>query len=411
MNDEFFSWASRKNIPTRNRHILYGYIDKFKVFPKENDCDSTIQQKQVNGLNESTHEAREKCNDTMKASVNNCNSMDIDGDKECKVHTKKIKKGEELKQHDVVEGDARMCDTDPSAGDERVKKKRSRKRRTLSQDCATMANGSKVSVEDSIAIYEDSEIKEEHDKQFLSECVEDTSKTGKKVKGRKRKGDSKTGSEENIPTLTEDVKSIKKRKRGRPNGNKLCDETQGGDTVDKHSKKNKSVVVQDNNKIAPVGNENDVKDKLLKEAEASGNKGSEVMNITRDSLDGSYLSTLPKQAQNVTSLGGNVVKTEVFKKSTVQDTNNTKTKIKDTPRIDSSADSLCQSDLRLAVDTITNTPEEATEIAKGDDINLTPDSMPLAVFLRHAQKKVKANTEPRTHKERKQMVSTQIVVQ
>ena len=209
------------------------------------------------------------------------------------------------------------------------------------------------------------------------------------------------------------MKSIKKRKRGKPNGNKLCDETQGGDTVDKHSKKkkNKSVVVQDNNKIAPVGNENDVKDKLLKEAEASGNKGSDVMNITRDSLDGSYLSTLPKQARNVTSLVGNVVKTEVFKKSTVQDTNNTKMKIKDTPRIDSSADSLCQSDLCLAAETITNTPEEATEIAKGDDINLTPDSMPLAVFLRHAQKKVKANTEPRTHKERKQMVSTQIVVQ
>jgi hypothetical protein len=68
------------------------------------------------------------------------------------------------------------------------------------------------------------------------------------------------------------VKSIKKRKRGKPNGNKLCDETQGGDTVDKHSKKkkNKSVVVQDNNKIAPVGNENDVKDKLSNEAEASG---------------------------------------------------------------------------------------------------------------------------------------------
>ena len=86
---------------------------------------------------------------------------------------------------------------------------------------------------DSIAIYENSKMKEEHDKQFLSECVEDTSKTGKKVKGRKRKGDSKTGSEENIPTLNEVVKSIKKRKRGKPNGNKLCDETQGGDTLDK----------------------------------------------------------------------------------------------------------------------------------------------------------------------------------
>ena len=38
-----------------------------------------------------------------------------------------------------------MCDMvmDPAAGDERVKKKRSRKRGTLSQDCATMANGSK----------------------------------------------------------------------------------------------------------------------------------------------------------------------------------------------------------------------------------------------------------------------------
>ena len=70
----------------------------------------------------------------------------------------------------------------------------------------------------------------------------------------------------------------------------------------------------------------------------------------------------------MTSLVGNVVKTEVFKKSTVQDTNNTKMKIKDTPRIDSSADSLCQSDLGLAIETITNTPEEATEIAKGDDI-------------------------------------------
>ncbi|CAB3985329.1 Hypothetical predicted protein [Paramuricea clavata] len=203
-------------------------------------------------------------------------------------------------------------------------------------------------------------MKEEHDKQFLSECVEDTSKTGKKVKGRKRKGDSKTGSEENIPTLTEDVKSIKKRKRGKPNGNKLCDETQGGDTVDKHSKKKKNKsVVQDSSEIAPVGNENDVKDKLSKEAEASGNKGSDVMNITRDSSDGSYLNT-----------------------------NNTKRKIKDTPRIVSSADSLCQSDLGLAAETIIETPEEATEIAKGDDINLTPDSMPLAVFLRHAQKKV-----------------------
>ncbi|CAB4015900.1 Hypothetical predicted protein [Paramuricea clavata] len=196
-------------------------------------------------------------------------------------------------------------------------------------------------------------MKEEHDiKQFLSECVEDTSKTGKKVKGRKRKGVTKTGSEENIPTLTEDVKSIKKRKRGKSNGNKLCVKLKGGDTVDKHSKKKKNKsVVQDSSEIAPVGNENDVKDKLSKEAEASGNKG-------------------------------------VFKKSTLQDTNNTKRKIKDTPRIVSSADSLCQSDLGLAAETIIETPEEATEIAKGDDINLTPDSMPLAVFLRHAQKKV-----------------------
>ena len=131
--------------------------------------------------------------------------------------------------------------------------------------------------------------------------------------------------------------------------------------INSKKKKNKSVV-QDSSEIALVGNENDVKDF---ERYPNKQKRQEIyitaaMNITRDSLDGSYLSTLPKQARNVTSLVGNV-----------QDTNNTKTKIKDTPRIDSSADSLCQSDLRLAVDTITNTPEEATEIAKGDDINLT----------------------------------------
>jgi hypothetical protein len=40
---------------------------------------------------------------------------------------KKIKKGEERKQHDVVEGDARMCDMvmDPAAADERQEEKKS----------------------------------------------------------------------------------------------------------------------------------------------------------------------------------------------------------------------------------------------------------------------------------------------
>ncbi len=397
MNDEFFSWASRKDIPTRNRHILYDYIGKFKIIPEENYCDSAIQPKQVNGLDES------KCSATKEGNVNKCNSMDIDEDKECKVHTKKIKKGEERKQNDVVEGDVRMCDMDSSAVSKSVKKKRSRKKETLSQDSTKMESGSKVLVEGSIAICEDSEMKEQHGKQ----CVEDI-KTEINAKGRKRKGDSKAGSKKNITTLNEDVESNKKRKRSEPNENTICD---------KHGKKkkklkNKSVVVEDTNDVAPV--ENEVKDKLSKEAEVSVNEGSESVNYTFDSLDGSYLGTLPKQAQNVTSFGGSITKsietTEIFnkEKSPVQDANNTETKITDTPKIDSSTDSLCQFDSGVPAD---STAEKATEIPKKENINLSPDSMPLTMFLRHSLKKVKASSEPRTQKERKKiMVSWRFVL-
>ena len=65
--------------------------------------------------------------------------------------------------------------------------------------------------------------------------------------------------------------------------------------INSKKKKNKSVV-QDSSEIALVGNENDVKDF---ERYPNKQKRQEIyitaaMNITRDSLDGSYLSTLPK---------------------------------------------------------------------------------------------------------------------
>ena len=408
MSDEFFSWASHKDIPTRNRRILYEYIDKLKIIPEENDCDSEIQLKQVNGLDGS--------NGT--ASVDSCDliSMDVVGDNECKGHIKKIKKGKKQGKNDAVEGVASICDVDLSAVNGNVKNKRKRKKETLNMDCNKVENGSKVSVADSIAIHKVNEIKVQDDKVFVqdisAESVEEDTKTEKKMKCRKRKSCGKAACKESDTLLTKDKELTKKKRQGKPGENKMCDETNGGDAVEKNGKKkrklrNKSVVIPDSNDTVSAESENNMKDRLSKEIEVSAHEESEGFNYTSDSLDGSYLSTLPKQAQNKTSFDGNVLETtqtaKVINKeeSPMQDTYNAKTTIGI-----GSDPGLGETDVAMPTDTTTNyVEEEVTEVAKNENIELTPDSIPLSMFLRHSLKKVKAKTEPRTKKERKNLVS------
>jgi hypothetical protein len=127
-------------------------------------------------------------------------------------------------------------------------------------------------------------------------------------------------------------------------------------------------------------------------------------------LDGSYLSTLPKQARDVTSHAGNVVKTSETaeginkEESLAPSTYNAKTAITDMQTIDmSTKHGLGKPDPAMHTDTAIQAEEDV--VAKDENIELTPDSMPLSTFLRHSLKKAKANTEPRTPKESKKRVS------
>jgi hypothetical protein len=365
---------------------LYKYIDRLKSIPKEHD--SGIK---VNGLDGST------CSTSDKASVNNCNSisMAIDGDEECKIHTKKIKKGDKGSENNIVEGVESIYDmANLSAVNGNVKRKRKRK----NKGCMEVEDSGKGSVEDSIAMCEFSESKEQHDE--MSKSVEDY-----KTKKKKRKC-SKTANEEKLENNT----VAKKTK------NKICgEETHGSDVVDKHGEKekklrNKSVVVQDSNDVVSVESENNMKGKLSKEMEMSTQEESERMNYTSDSLDGSYLSTLPKQARDVTSHAGKVVKTSETaeginkEESLAPSTYNAKTAITDMQTIDmSTKHGLGKPDPAMHTDTAIQAEEDV--VAKDENIELTPDSMPLSTFLRHSLKKAKANTKPRTPKESKKLVS------
>lgn len=397
MGDQFFAWASRKDILARNRDILYEYIDKFKIITEENDCDAKIQQVQDGELDESIRKAKEKCNDSMEESVDisDPDLMAIKESKQPKVVSKKIIKGEKRKQ----KSDSNM---NSSAVKEKVKQKKRRKKNEISsQACDGMLNGSKVSVADA-NLCESSDVENKHD--ILRKCVEEN-KPKKKMKGRKRKGDGNRGNEEINPTLNVNGESAKKRKRVKSGENKICEKVQKSDAIDKQGNKkkklkNKSVVVSNKNVVTPLNNENDVKGKLSNEA---GREESEIINNTSDSLDGSYLSTLLKQARDVTSFGGNVNNTTKAneEESTVEDTS-TETNIKSL-----SAKSLSLCDLRLTGDT--NTSEETPEGVKSEDNKVTAESIPLVMFLRHSQEKVKADTDGKTQKKSKKSVSTHVL--
>ena len=403
MNDQFFAWASRKDILARNRDILYEYIDKFKIITKENNRDAKIPEIQEDGdLEESIRKAKGKCNDSMEESVNICDQllMDIKENKQSKIVAKKTRKGEKRKK---------KCDFNikSSAVRENLKQeKRSKKNKISSQECNGMVNGCKVSVEDSVNLCDGSDIENRHDIPFLNECKNKP----EKVKGRKRKGDSNGVSEEISPTLNVNDESVKKRKRAKTGENKICKKVQESDAIDKHGKKkqkleHKFVVVQNKNEVTPLKNEDDVTSKLSTEA---GCEKSEIMNNTSDSLDGSYLSTLLKQARDVTSFGGNVNKATKGngEKSTVRDAS-TEINIKSAPRIQLTSESLSQHDLRLSGDT--KASEETAEGAKSEDNKIMTESIPLAMFLRHSQKKVKGDTGGRTQKQDKKSVSTYVL--
>ena len=77
------------------------------------------------------------------------------------------------------------------------------------------------------------------------------------------------------------------------------------------------------------------------------------------------------------------------------------------PRIQLTAESLSQHDLRLSGDT--KASEETAEGAKSEDNKIMTESIPLAMFLRHSQKKVKGDTGGRTQKQDKKSVSTYVL--
>ena len=320
--------------------------------------------------------------------------MDIKENKQSKIVAKKTRKGEKRKK---------KCDFNiksSAVGENLKQEKRSKKNKISSQECNGMVNGCKVSVEDSVNLCDGSDIENKHDIPFLNECKNKL----EKVKGRKRKGDSNGVSEEISPTLNVNDESVKKRKRAKTGENKICKKVQESDAIDKHGKKkqklkHKFVVVQNKNEVTPLKKENDVTSKL---------EESENMNNTSDSLDGSYLSTLLKQARDVTSFGGNVNKATEGngEKSTVRDAS-TEINIKSAPRIQLTAESLSQHDLRLSGDT--NASEETAEGAKSEDNKVMTESIPLAMFLRHSQKKVKGDSGGRTQKQDKKSVSTYVL--
>ena len=310
--------------------------------------------------------------------------MDIDEYKEGGICTEKSKEGEECKQNGVDKGGASLFNANE------VVIKKSKKKEKFTQDCTEAVSNSKM--KDNIDVYEDRGVTRKLENHVLNECME-SNKTGKKIKGVKRKGVHNTCTEENNDTtLNEDVKSIKKKKRMKSDENKMCDEIHGVDAVNKKGKKkkkvkNKFVVGQNSNKIPSQETGNDLQNK---QAERSGGQVSESLNCTFDSLDGSYLSTLPKQEQKITPFE-TTKPVGVFKndKSDVEKSN-----AKGTPCVDLNVDSMCVS----PGDKITNESEEL--------MDMSPESMPLAIFLRHSQKKVNANAETKAQEKRNKIVST-----
>ena len=326
--------------------------------------------------------------------------VDIQGNKQSKIVAKKVKKGEKRKQ----KRDSNMS----SSATKETTKKRSKKNEISSEDCDGVVNDCKVSVEDSVDLCEDSDIKGKHDIPFLSECVEEN-KLGKKKKkkGRKRKSDNNEGSEEVNSSLHRNEESVKKRKRVKSAEDKICEKVRGSDAIAKHDKKkkklkNKSVV---SNEVSPFRNDNVLKGKLA--IEVGHDENSEMMINTFDSLDGSYLSTLLNHARGAASFKGIVNKGAKANedKSPVQDTSS-ETNIEDAPRIHSSAESLSQYGVRLSGDIYAS--EKIPEEAKIKDNKVITESVPLATFLLHSRKKVKANTKRGTQ-ESKKSVSTKVL--
>ncbi|XP_028401764.1 ribosomal RNA processing protein 1 homolog B-like isoform X2 [Dendronephthya gigantea] len=376
ISDQFFSWASRKDIPVRNRQLLYHFNDKFRTASK-NCCES--HDIEENGKHGSPSEPEGNCNGNDEASLSNCDatSMDIDVDVDCEVIVKRKKKGGKRKQNKTVEGNVHISDMDTSSVNELVKNKKSGKEKINQKSPdLEMEIKNKVLDDDNTAVNEDSRIHEKNDK-FANECS-----MQKIRKCKKREGVLESRSEQKSDMINVEPKS--KRKRETPFEKKPCEEVhENGKSSKKKRKSNqKAVVSQSSNEKESVENENN-KDWL------------EIMDNTSDSLDGSYLSTLPKQARNYTP--GKVAKTEMIKSGSI--VRNTDDKKSDVGTGLSAATQVVANG-----NTIDNDSNETTETRKNEDGNLSPDSMPLAMFLRHSQKKVKVATEPKTKKERKQLM-------
>lgn len=388
MSDQFFSWASRKDIHVRNRRILYEFIDKFKTALKNGCRSDDIQE---NGEHESSSEPEGKCNDNInEASLSNCDStsMDIDANNDCKVIVKEKRKGGKRKQN--VEDDVRVSDMDVSSVDELVKNKKSGKEE-ISQVCEDF----EMEMNKKISSDNNDTVNDNYEKQCGNKCST-ANESGALVEGKKREGVLQSRSEEKAGMFNVEPKS--KRKRGKPDEKKPCEKVHENSKPGKKKRKSnqKCVVFQSTNGKELVKNEDNEEGELS--LGSVGKDWLEIMDNTSDPLDGSYLSTLPRLARNVTL--GNVAKTEVFKSGPkVQNTYDAKSDVKNTRGTDLSANTVAANG-----NTMDNTSDETTETRENKAVNLSPDSMPLAMFLRHSQKKVKVTTGPKTKKERKEKV-------
>ena len=371
--EQFFSWASRQDIPARNRNILYDYVKMFKKFSYEKVNGQVGNLGGEGGGSNAIPGKSETFVDKM-LNGNDGNVEDLTNgvfNGEEYIEKKEETVAEAMKNDSVNVSRSKNCTKKPGAKKIKEKKVRKRKYDGFPEDTTATAAQSNSHKE-----------------------VNDREKSAK-IKRRK--------SDEN-KEAKEDFENVQKVKSG------------DGEKRKKKARKNKSV---------SIANGNHEENEMVRQI-VNNSKESQVVEEDSDNLDGSYLSTLTSEKRRFRSYRVAEVENRDVKKVKVK---HCKEEVKEKDIV-----SVKNAMLFDAVGNKTNrsdtfdspTVKEASERTSDSkldpglaykaknkhqsaDINAIPSTPPLTTFRRHSITKANVNTEPK-EKKRQHMVSTTTMV-
>ncbi|XP_046851822.1 ribosomal RNA processing protein 1 homolog B-like [Xenia sp. Carnegie-2017] len=357
LSEELFSWASRRDIPIRNRQILYEYIEKVKTISQESETTPAKDgNHRINGFVD--EDLKTDDNDKDSTVLTNTNIPNQNFSRKSNKKTKRERVVQNTEKSDVqIVTNNNFSETEHSF----KKKKRSKKAKT--------ANDSSTGVNTSInGLLKGNEIvAHENDEAIALESSENKNVIKNSGTSKRRKMNSKVA-DVTIINSKDGYKSNGKRKMKKVVNIKL-------------SMRAKRVIMNADSEVFSENNAND--DELSRVEFPTESDDLEDVNNTINSLDGSYLSTFSRK---------NIRKLRSSKKTTSKSEH--KSKPSPEENILQAQTSLVQNsfeECRSSEPNEDDNKRQDTNVSTSD--NRDSDSMPIAMFVRHSLKKLNNNSD------------------